>query len=542
MKPFFRVFLLVAAACTALAQTPAINYVENSATNVPAGLPNSGIAQGSLFVVKGKNLGPAAVIVANSFPLQTTLGGTSVTVTVSGTTVNAIMYYSLASQVAAILPSSTPVGDGTLTVTYNGGSATAPIEVVQNNIGIFTVSQSGTGDAIAFLNADNGLITPTHAANPSDVIVFWGTGLGPVTSDETQPAVQTNMTDIPLQVYIGGQQADIVFQGRNACCSSVDTVYVTVPLGVSGCAVAVNMIIGDMVANTTTIAIADSGRTCTPVNPNLSVSGTGTYTYGGFSLERVVQSQTIGGITTTAKNDAVGGSFLQVTYSGAYVQGSQMDINSYGSCTVATQIAGQSVPQTPLSTVHYLDAGASIALSAPFGNRNVARTASGGYESILDQSASTLTAGTYTFMGSGGADVGPFTGTFPLPALFVWTNQSSVKTVSRSDGVTVNWSGGDPSGYVTVSGQSIAYGSTSANSVIVSFTCTARASDGSFTVPPSILMALPASAAAPGSQTLTLGGLAVSGTSAPQSFPAPPGIQYASLSTLFAYSGSVTYQ
>lgn len=79
-------------------------------------------------------------------------------------------------------------------------------------------------------------------------MIFWGTGLGPVTFDETQPAVQADMTNVPLQVYIGGQPAKINFRGRNGCCSSADTVYVTVPLGVSGCNVSVLMQIGNVVS------------------------------------------------------------------------------------------------------------------------------------------------------------------------------------------------------------------------------------------------------------------------------------------------------
>lgn len=164
--------------------------MENAATNLPPGLPNSGIAQGSLFVVKGAYLGPPTYAQASSFPLPTGIGGSSFAVTVGGTTVNAIMFYALASQVAAILPSSTPTGAGTLRLTYNGQSATAPITVVQNNIGIYTVTQTGTGDAVAFLNSDSQLIMPTHSANAGDVVVFWGTGLGPVAFDETQPATQ----------------------------------------------------------------------------------------------------------------------------------------------------------------------------------------------------------------------------------------------------------------------------------------------------------------------------------------------------------------
>lgn len=44
--------------------------------------------------------------------------------TVGNTTVNAIMFYSLASQVAAILPSKTPAGTRTLTLSYNNQTAT----------------------------------------------------------------------------------------------------------------------------------------------------------------------------------------------------------------------------------------------------------------------------------------------------------------------------------------------------------------------------------------------------------------------------------
>ena len=136
------------------------------------------------------------------------------------------MFYSLAAQVAGILPSKTPTGTGTLKLTYNGQSATFPITVVENNIGIYTVSTSGTGDAIGFVNSDAQLITPTHAANAGDVIVLWGTGLGPVNLDETLQvgANQADMPKVPLHVYIGGKEAQVNFRGLNGCCTSVDSI------------------------------------------------------------------------------------------------------------------------------------------------------------------------------------------------------------------------------------------------------------------------------------------------------------------------------
>ena len=53
------------------ANAPIITAIENAATNIPPGLPNAAIAQGALFVVKGRNLGPANAVVASAFPLRT---------------------------------------------------------------------------------------------------------------------------------------------------------------------------------------------------------------------------------------------------------------------------------------------------------------------------------------------------------------------------------------------------------------------------------------------------------------------------------------
>ena len=75
-----------AAANLALAQVPSPLAVLNPASNIPAGLPISGIAQGSIFVIYGSALGPATLAQAAALPLPTTTGlsGTSVQVSVSG--------------------------------------------------------------------------------------------------------------------------------------------------------------------------------------------------------------------------------------------------------------------------------------------------------------------------------------------------------------------------------------------------------------------------------------------------------------------------
>jgi hypothetical protein len=59
---------------------PSMTDVQNAASDIPSGLPNGGIAEGALFVVKGSNLGPATFIQQTSFPFTTSIGGASIQV------------------------------------------------------------------------------------------------------------------------------------------------------------------------------------------------------------------------------------------------------------------------------------------------------------------------------------------------------------------------------------------------------------------------------------------------------------------------------
>src|ERR1700694_4070858 len=143
------VYLLLALSAGAYAQ-PSITSarIQNAASNVLPGTPGGAIGQGSLFILYGSGLGPGT-LVSTAYPLQKTLAGTSVSVTVNGTKVDALMVYTSAAQVAVLLPSSTPAGKGTITLTYNGTiSASAKIQVVPSSFGIFTLNQNGNGPAV----------------------------------------------------------------------------------------------------------------------------------------------------------------------------------------------------------------------------------------------------------------------------------------------------------------------------------------------------------------------------------------------------------
>jgi hypothetical protein len=100
--------------------------------------------------------------------------------------------------------------------------------------------------------------------------------------------------------------------------------------------------------------------------------------------------------------------------------------------------------------------------------------------------------------GNGGADVGHFNTTTNFPANFAWTNPSTVTAIDRTKGATVTWSGGAPGLFVTINGNSAAF--LNGQNVTASFTCQAPLSAQQFTVPPPVLLALPA-----GMGTLSLG-------------------------------------
>ncbi len=149
-----------------------------------------------------------------------------------------------------------------------------------------------------------------------------------------------------------------------------------------------------------------------------------------------------------------------------------------------------------------LDAGASLAVSNSGRNRTLSRTPDGTYGSRFGDGSpgNYLDPGVYTVSGSGGRDVGGFTTSITVPPPLVWTNPPAGNTpVARASGLTVNWSGGDPYGVVFIGGQGFILTAPGSNTVFagVQFQCSARASAGTFTIPPAVLLTLPPQPANP---------------------------------------------
>jgi len=169
---------------------PAITAVMNNYSYVLPGAQNYGIAPGSIFVIFGSGLatpGAPAVLQDSTNGLPFTLNGASVAVTVSGETVHPALYYATPAQIAAVLPSTTPVGTGTVTVTYNGiASGPASIQVVLSALGLATMSGDGTGQAMA-TDANYNLITPTNSAASGQIITLWDRAWAPILRPATPP-------------------------------------------------------------------------------------------------------------------------------------------------------------------------------------------------------------------------------------------------------------------------------------------------------------------------------------------------------------------
>ncbi|MCC6588730.1 MAG: hypothetical protein IT168_18685 [Bryobacterales bacterium] len=460
---------------------PTITDVLNNSSRIPKGLPNSGIAPSSIFVVIGSGLSdPGTPVLQDSqgagIPL--TLNGTSLSVTVNGVTTRPGLYYSSPGQLAAVLPATTPTGSGTVTVTYKGVASNAfAIQVVPAALGI-NVYQGNTAVATDALTGT--LLTYGNSGTPGQILTLWTTGLGanPNNSDTTftttPQAVNTS-----LQIYIGGIAARILYQGASVY-PGVNQINIVIPNDApNGCWVPLAAVAGGVLANVATLPVNSNGGACVDevtglTTSQLTAGGTGTIHTGVISL---IQSRTTenGAAKTTSSANAA---FQR--YSSVYTPSNSV---SPGSCIINDQ--------TPVSTAETtgLDAGAitltgPAALSATLAPQLGLK---GFYSALLTEAAIPGSGGAFSFRGAAGTDVGAFTVNLNLSPLFSWTNQAALAMVNRTQGIRVTWNGGNPGTYVFITGTSASTAGAPAG-----FTCLAPIAAGEFFVPPYILSALPA--------------------------------------------------
>ena len=542
--------------------------VVNADSLVPAGLPNANIAQGSILSIFGTNLGPTQSP-GLAFPLQTKLGGVSVQVTAGGNSFDAIPLFVGPGQINAILPSKTPTGSATLTVTTSAGISTpATFQVVDHSFGINSVNQSGAGPGIVD-DHNYKLITQNSAAEAGDVVIIWGTGLGAVAGTEANGPLPGNMPNIPVKVFVGAQEAKINYQGRSGCCAGVDQIAVVVPSGVTGCHVPVAVEIDGaehIVSNwvTTSIAAAGAGRICSdatgPSSGDLLTFLTKGGKFGFVGLDRYTNTSPAlpppfgTGSPTTTTTDSGSASFVKYTPEQFTVAENIFQTYTIGACFVFV-FNGQSPLFTDPTTPVGLDAGKLINVNGPNGAKQLMPEPSnkGGYTATLGGGSGPgalplyLSQGSYAIdNGSGGADVKSFKFNIPVPPPLNWTNMNSVGPIIRANGQLVTWTGGDPNGIVTISGDSIVISTDSngkSTAVGAFFTCHAPDSAGQFTIPAPVLLSLPPSSVispVPG-VSIDVGSLSLGASSLPVTFTAE-GLDYGFAGSSVTTAKTLAYQ
>lgn len=516
MKPLFTVAATALMSISALQAQPKINSLLNNASYIVPPLPGSSIAQGSIFAVFGENMGPATLVQAG-FPLPTELSGTSIRVSASGNNVSAYLIYTSAKQLAAVLPSDTPLGPALATVTYNGTtSATFSFTVVKSSPGLFTLNGGGSGPAV-LTTPDFKVITYTNAATDNDVLSAWATGITPLSGRADNTAAEFFDPPIEVEVFVGGKKANVRYRGRAPGLAGLDQIVFDLPSGIRGCSVPLAIRVGGVISNYSTLAVGGSNRICSDPT-GLSESDTAKaiqngLSIGAISLLRTRTKVSFSGQTASSSIDAGAADFTRYS-ADAFIRsrGANGSGVSVGYCVVST-FSGASGSGDPFAATK-LNAGPQLTLTGPNGSKSIARNADGSYSVDLGTSISIpgitlppgvslpgsgpgfLDPGTYTVTGPGGPDVGSFTARVTVPQPLT-TNLDSINTVSRGAALNVTWTGGGSNEYVIVVGASTRTNPT----VGATFVCTERASVGRLQVPAEVLLALPPSQSSNGTPT-----------------------------------------
>ena len=490
------------------------------------------LAPDTVFVIFGSNMGPSSIQVASAPNYPQTVAGTSVTFTpaAGGSAVPANMVYTVAGQIAGLLPSSITPGTYAVRVSYNGlASAPQNVTVVARSFGISAANSAGNGTAQATIGNVNGGISLTRfaagsvsfngydwtltPAHPGDTIVLWGTGGGADSANDTGGTSGDQTAAGDFKVNVGARQVTPTYAGASQGFPGLWQINFVIPSDMAqDCFATVQVSAGGELSNTVIVPIAAAGQT-TCVDPTMPASVMSkldagqAITVAAFSIAKLTQTA-----PTAVTQETASGAVFSYTAAQWIMQNSGP---SFGYCRVydRTFAVGGIDPAAPTSS---LDAGSKLPLSGPnlpagFGLGTIAST----YGPVYGNSPSsgTLTGGTYNLSGTGGSGMGAFSTSTVFPSSFTVTNWDSITSVNRSQPLTFNWTGTNFDRVAVVLSTAVTAGGTQHISTI---NCTIPGSLGTYTIPTAALAYL-SPVAATGT---SFGGFSVQAISTPGTFTA----------------------
>ena len=471
------------------------------------------LAPDTVFVIFGAGMGPTTIVTAPAPNYPATLGGTSITFTSSsGTVVTPKMVYSLAGQIAGLLPSSITPGTYAVRVEYNTLiSAPQNVTVVARSFGIATANSAGNETAQATIGNVNGGLSLTRfttgsvafggytwtlsPAHPGDTLVLWGTGGGADPANDSGGTSGDQTAAGNFIVNVAGTAITPVYAGAASGYPGLWQINFTLPANIAtDCFASLQVSAGGQLGNAVTIPIAPAGQsTCsTPgfsqTSLNALANGS-SVTFAGMTVGRIT-NYTAAGVASS--EELVGGPFA-VYSAGEWLlpfSGPKVDL-----CLVfdETYAAGAKPLSYPDS---FLDAGKQLTISGAGLTGNTAVPQSYGVYTVTLPTGTLVDGGSYTLTGAGGTQVGAFTATATMPSSFAVTNLSSMTTINRAQPLPVSWTG---SGFDRVYINIISGVLTSTSTHQVSLTCVVPGSSGSYTIPAAALAYL-----LPGSSTFSV--------------------------------------
>ncbi|MEO7146241.1 MAG: hypothetical protein ABI165_22320, partial [Bryobacteraceae bacterium] len=201
----------------------------NAASFAPAGNP---VSPGEFVTLYGS--GFATQSATAQLPFPTTLAGVQVLVNNQ----SALLYRvdTALGRIDLVIPYEVTGQTATFVILASNGSKSNAVDILlaSTSPGVFSQASNGIG-AGSIRNSDNSINSPTNPVHPGDFVEIFLTGMGAVTppvKDGFAAPTSQPLTTGPLDVYVGGAPANVVFQGLAPGFAGLYQINVQIPANV----------------------------------------------------------------------------------------------------------------------------------------------------------------------------------------------------------------------------------------------------------------------------------------------------------------------